>query len=232
MGGARLCQGRRREAILRKIAEAGGQDHRAAHAAGRGGGICDLTRPGRERVGDLPRRQLAAVAWRPGGQPSDAAGGVIRMGRAAVHRLRIAYHVAGSRSGACRVSAKGRQSLRQELSCLGKPRALLWFSFQPYPGALLPPTRVCDPPRTSPRAEDDSEFRNVTRPASSTAYVPGCASRRISASDCSGPGHSSRISCSPLERTKLRRMSATMIASSSCPATGMKSGTRSNGNAR
>jgi hypothetical protein len=58
------------------------------------------------------------------------------------------------------------------------------------------------------------------------------ASWRITVSDFSGPGHSSRRTPSPPERTKLRRTSATMIASSSCPAIGMKSGTRSKGIAR
>jgi len=58
------------------------------------------------------------------------------------------------------------------------------------------------------------------------------ASRRISASDRSGPGHNSLISSVPPEPTRLRSTRATMIASSSCPAIGMKSGTRSNGSAR
>jgi hypothetical protein len=62
--------------------------------------------------------------------------------------------------------------------------------------------------------------------------VRHAASRRIRASDLSGPGHSSRITSSPPARTMLRSTRATMIASSSWAATGMKSGTRSIGSAR
>ena len=56
--------------------------------------------------------------------------------------------------------------------------------------------------------------------------------RRMTASDRSGPGHRSRISGSPPAFTRWRRTSATITASSSCPATGMKSGTRSKGRDR
>ena len=58
------------------------------------------------------------------------------------------------------------------------------------------------------------------------------ASRRITASDCCGPGQCSLTGRSPPDLRNRRRTSATTIASSSWPATGMKSGTRSKGSAK
>lgn len=52
------------------------------------------------------------------------------------------------------------------------------------------------------------------------------------ASDRSGPGHSSRSSSGPPDRTTARRTSAAISRSSSWPRTGTKSGTRSTGEAR
>ena len=53
------------------------------------------------------------------------------------------------------------------------------------------------------------------------------ARRPTTRADGSGPGRCSRSSDSPDARSSVRSARATMIASSSRPATGMKSGTRS-----
>jgi uncharacterized protein len=62
------------EAILQKIAEAGGEIIVPTHAAGRGVGICDLPRSGRERPWDLPGRQPIDAARRPGPAVGRSAG--------------------------------------------------------------------------------------------------------------------------------------------------------------
>jgi plastocyanin len=58
------------------------------------------------------------------------------------------------------------------------------------------------------------------------------ASRSSGTRSAAGPGQCCRSSTGPALLTSPRRTSATRIASSSWPATGMKSGTRSNGRAR
>ena len=92
------------------------------------------------------------------------------------------------------------------------------------------------PHRSHPGRKADSASRWSCPPRSPPVARNGTgaqrASRMISASVRSGPGHSSRMSGSPPPRRRLRSTSATTTASSSCPATGMKSGTRSNGSTR
>src|SRR4051794_19709197 len=68
------------------------------------------------------------------------------------------------------------------------------------------------------------------RPPQAFAWMP--ASLRITASDDAGPGQYSWTISGPPPRRIARSASATTTASSSCPATGMKSGTMSNGRAR
>ena len=58
------------------------------------------------------------------------------------------------------------------------------------------------------------------------------ASRSTTANELSGPGQRSRSTSAPLARRSSRSPSATTTASSMWPATGMKSGTRSNGSTR
>ena len=55
------------------------------------------------------------------------------------------------------------------------------------------------------------------------------AKRSSGTSRAAGPGQCSRISCGPALLSRPRSTSATTMASSSWPSTGMKSGTRSNG---
>ena len=77
---------------------AGRPEARRAAVPGRGGGVRRLASGDRRRAGSQPHRAadavsgLAAAAGRPGDRPSgkNGPGGVLRSGRRAVHRVRVA----------------------------------------------------------------------------------------------------------------------------------------------
>ena len=109
--------------------------------------------------------------------------------------------------------------------------------------ALVRPSAALPAPRpTSDRNQLSSALQalaarrcaspSIARRALTTRMGAQPARRRTSASELSGPGQCSRTSDGPPLRRRLRSTSATMMASSSWPATGMKSGTRSKGSAR
>jgi hypothetical protein len=108
-----------------------------------------------------------------------------------------------------------------------------WLSGSGVPG--MPGMRVRCLPGCLPQKLPALLTASRTAGRRGLAPPPGrlqAARRRTSASDASGPGQCLRTSGSPPPRRRLRRTSATITASSSRPATGMKSGTRSKGNAR
>ena len=86
-------------------------------------------------------------------------------------------------------------------------------------------------PRTGPRPRPQSE--GGRRPVAPPAWRDrGAAARVMSARVRCEPGQCSAMIAGPAERITPRRTHSTARASSSCPATGMKSGTRSTGSMR
>ncbi len=99
-----------------------------------------------------------------------------------------------------------------------------------YAAATTRSPRV-DTGLTSPRRSGAS-LTATTRAGQALHQHGTPASRTRTSSDARGPGQCSSSSSLPVERRTVRSTIAITIASSSCPAIGMKSGTRSMGIAR